>query len=72
MGYLSSIWTPFFNTYFWFGLFYLFIILGLLFARITWKEYWLYFAFFSILFVSTNYLFFHMNDYSVLTRYDKI
>lgn len=72
MGYIFNIWFPYFNTYFWYALIYTFIIFGLLFARITWKEYFFYVALLTFLFISTNLLFFQMNSYEVLARYNSI
>lgn len=72
MGYVFNIWLPFFNGYFWYGLFYVFIVLGLLFAPISWGEYFFYVAILTLVYVSTNYLFFVADPYPVLARLDKI
>jgi hypothetical protein len=72
MGYIFNIWLPFFNGYFWFGLFYVFIVLGLLLAPIRWREWFIYVGIVTLVFLSTNYIFFVSNNYPVLKRYDGI
>lgn len=72
MSYTFDIWFPFFNIYFWFALFYALIVIGLLFTRLTWKEYWIYFFVFTFLFATTNYFFFYNSPYPVLSRYNQL